>query len=270
MKVISFINDYWTKEELKDFCEFEDLTLSGKKKVLFSRLRSEAFYSILDFIWASPKDELKYVCSDLGLRVGGNAGDLRERILKTIVDDWTDRDWKSEKKIIEKRKHKYRAKGKKALRAYFFEIYPDNSRDKITIPKKPKTSRSSQSQKAGKGFQRLVKDVQKWVPRIRFPYESGYQSDLVSWLEYQCGYKAKLESGREQADIMVGGKYPIELKKSPRKGDYHRLIGQIADYIDSSGKVIAVICDVKRLDQYHEFEERIIRLFKHNVKLIRK
>jgi len=271
MKVKQFINDYFSKDELKDLCYNEDLRVGGRKEELVSRLRGKANYSILDFLWYSVKDDLKFISSDLGLRVGGTAEDLRSRILNSIVDDWTQRDWESEKKRIEKRKHKYRAKGKKALRESFFEIYPSTSvREKISTQKRIEKPAKTRSLKGASELPLLIANIHDWIPRIRYPNESGYQSDLVSYLEYQCGYKAKLESGDDRADIMVDGIYPIELKKSPRKGDYHRLIGQLADYVASSGTAIAIICDVKRLGQFQDFKEQIEELFSNNVILLMK
>lgn len=271
MKVNQFIDYYYSKDELKDFCYNEDLKVGGRKEELISRLRSEAHYSILDFLWYSVKDDLKYICSDMDLRVGGTADDLRSRILYALVDDWTQRDWDSEKSRIEKRKHRYRAKGKKALRESFFEIYPNKSiQEKIVTQKRIEKPVKTRSLRVASELSKLIENINDWIPRIRYPYESGYQSDLASYLEYQCGYKAKLESGDDRADIMVNGKYPIELKKSPRKGDYQKLIGQLADYVNSSGTAIVVICDVKRLGQFQDFKEKTEELFSNKVNVLTK
>jgi len=76
VKVNRFVDTSFLKEELQAICDSEGLVTSGDKEALIARLRSKANYSIVSFLWNIKQDDLKDICFDLDLKVGGTVDDL--------------------------------------------------------------------------------------------------------------------------------------------------------------------------------------------------
>ena len=66
-------------------------------------------------------------------------------------------------------------------------------------------------------------------------------------------YLVNEEFGESNVDLLVRGKFAIEIKKAPSLGEYDRLLGQIARHLQHGESVIALIMDVPRDDQYNNF-----------------
>jgi hypothetical protein len=120
-------------------------------------------------------------------------------------------------------------------------------------------------------FEKLVSEIERWVPQIRFQTEEGFRGDLGGYLA-ALGHKTRYEEGDCLVDILVDDKYPIEMKKTPRKPEYNRTIGQIMDYGKKYGCALVVICDIKSSDAFEDFKMDVREHFgsKYNVVVMRK
>jgi len=79
-----------------------------------------------------------------------------------------------------------------------------------------------------------------------------------------------LETGETMADIMVNDMFPIEVKKNPTLSAYDRLMGQLIRHHRAKGYAIAVVCDVRRLEQFEDFKHNVSKHFEKNVIVISK
>lgn len=118
-------------------------------------------------------------------------------------------------------------------------------------------------------FLRLLKAIEEWDPRKGVGYEELYQVDLATHLE-KCGFKARMEKGEDLFHILVDDIYPIELKKSPGRLEYDRLVGQISRYVRSMEQAVVVICDVKRDKEFIDFKQNLYSAYGEKVKIFRK
>lgn len=190
------------------------MKVSGNINDLVRRLRREGNYSILDFLRGISKDQLKDICGDLDLKVEGTVQDHMHRILRELSQDWSLKDWENEENRVEKRKKKYRAEGKKELRDFFFSIYSETKQVERKKPKREIVERVlKQRIKRTGDFKKLISAIRRWVPNIRHSTEDGYRSEIHSYLQHKYGYPVRMEAGAIQADILVEGKFPIEIKK---------------------------------------------------------
>ena len=92
-------------------------------------------------------------------------------------------------------------------------------------------------------YEGLVADVKRWKPSHRYRKEQGYTDDLKAWLNGR-GYRISPRCGPTLPDILVDGKYPIEMKRDfNSKSQWNRAAGQIIEYTNAFGSAILVICD---------------------------
>ena len=84
-------------------------------------------------------------------------------------------------------------------------------------------------------YLRLISDVRVWAPARRRNSEAEYKIELRKHLEH-IKYTLNEEYGESLYDLLVEGKYAIELKKDPSLGEYDRLFGQLVDISSISVK----------------------------------
>jgi hypothetical protein len=120
-----------------------------------------------------------------------------------------------------------------------------------------------------KGYETLVGDIEKWIPHRRCRSEGEYQMDLYYHLE-RLAYRVRMEEGGTLADILVNDQFPIEVKKDPGAPEYDRALGQLIKHSRAYGSIVAVVCDVKRLDQFEDFKETVAHFLPNNARVIKK
>ncbi|MGO9363468.1 MAG: hypothetical protein ACLP02_08400, partial [Rhodomicrobium sp.] len=79
--------------------------------------------------------------------------------------------------------------------------------------------------------------------------------------------------GESQFDLLVERKYAIEHKKDPSLGEYDRLFGQVARHLQHQQKVIVLILEATRGDNYDNFTmlvDRYLNVDKNAVEIIKK
>jgi len=254
LKVRDFVDQYFSKDDLQEICELEGLGVSGEKDLLVKRLRDEASYSVLDFLWYLLKDDLKEICDDMNLRVGGTAEDLRMRILKYISETWGQKDWENEKQLVEQEKSSSKAEGMKQFKAYFLEIYP-GGRTKAELPiqsrsREEKTSSREQERFVDKSqdlVEQLVNYIHNWKqvapPIAGKQRERAVSMSLTGFLSGKYSnieLEKKFESTRIDAVI---NKIGIEAKYRPDQNEINRLYGQIDDYLRYLDHIVVVFID---------------------------
>ena len=110
--------------------------------------------------------------------------------------------------------------------------------------------------KASPDFQKLVDTIRQWIPNRARNSEEGYKIELRNYLE-QKNYSIDEESGETKSDLVVGRKYPIELKKDPTLSEYDRLMGQLIRHSLSYGCAVAVIIDIASKDRHEQFSKNV-------------
>jgi hypothetical protein len=181
-------------------------------------------------------------------------------------DDWAHARCKPSVSGIEKHPHHLKWAD---MPSKFLEYAKDKPEWKDVVHKLQKSKRfdavtqpgDSLSPKTPQGFERIIDSINKWVPKRRHRDEDGYQTEIRSYLEYECELSVREEKGETKADLLVNEKFPVELKKSPNLAEYDRLFGQLARHALAYGTAIAVICDIKRRDEFDDFISRKDRIF---------
>ena len=258
MKIEKFVDRYFYKEDLQDLLEEEELPISGTKNELIKRLRRDANYDIFQFIASLQKDELKYICEDLDLKATGKKDELAERVFDEIVKDWSEDYFIKEMRRVADNQGWSEKKWKEFLSSLHEE---EEVKERVEIPKRERIPEVREKD----DFSELISAIERWIPLKRHRNEEGYQMDLRTYLEYKCGYQVRLEKGETMADIMVNNIFPIEVKKNPTLSGYDRLMGQLIRHHRAKGYAIAVICDVRRLEQFEDFKHNVSKHFEKNV-----
>jgi hypothetical protein len=181
------------------------------------------------------KETLVCIAEKLDLDSVGTKDKLERRIKNYLP--------KEEKKIT-----KEKPTGKKRV-----EKHSQESEDQEEEGDNEETIQRSK-RSSSKDFDSLVKDVSQWIPRRRYPSEDGYHADLASFLDHRSNYRVQTERGDSRVDILINGKFPIELKKNPTQSEYDRLVGQLLRHKRAFGRCIVVICDVRRREMLEGFE----------------
>lgn len=114
----------------------------------------------------------------------------------------------------------------------------------------PKNRRTSESN--DDDFSRLINDVRSWIPARRRNNEETYKVELRKHLE-SIKYLMNEEVGDSKCDLVVSGKFAIEIKKDPDQSEYDRLFGQVARHLEAHRKVIVLIIEATRKDKLDAF-----------------
>jgi len=262
MKVEEFVDRYFYKEDLQDILEQEGLPVSGRKKELIRRLRRDANYDIYQFINYLKKDELKFICEDLDLKTTGARDELAERVFSEILIGWTEDYYIKEMRRVSTNQ----GWNEKRWKEFLSSLHEEEVKETVEAPKRVSIPEVREKD----DFSELISAIKRWVPLKRHRNEEGYQMDLRTYLEYKCGYQVRLETGETMADIMVNDMFPIEVKKNPTLSAYDRLMGQLIRHHRAKGYAIAVVCDVRRLEQFEDFKHNVSKHFEKNVIVISK
>jgi len=133
----------------------------------------------------------------------------------------------------------------------------------IPAPQEPITlpTPAAELKEPDKSHVAVINAINEWIPAQRYRNEEGYQAELASFLEHKHRFSIKREAGPSLADILVGGKYPIELKKDPKRTDLDRLLAQVIRHIENYNTCIVVICEPKARDLLIEYQRRIEGLY---------
>lgn len=94
-------------------------------------------------------------------------------------------------------------------------------------------------------FLGIYNAIKEWQPKQSYNSENEYREDLFKFLSEKAKkYPPQKEAGRHLADIGLGGRVGIELKKDfHSKAEADRLIGQLTTFLgDYRYGVIAVFC----------------------------
>lgn len=112
-----------------------------------------------------------------------------------------------------------------------------------------------------------VQIVERWCPGNAYRSEKKFQNDLQDHLDGQLNrgggdplngggrnVVVSKEHGQVNADIAVGDDIGIELKRDLTNSQKMKLRGQIEEYREHYGTVIAVACGVKDIDGWRDLQ----------------
>ena len=214
------------------------------------------------------KDAIKSALSKLDEPISGNKDELVERLLEATDYDprtlLTTLDGFSLNDIAERNEIKKRRSKEDQINELMQALFGAPKLEKFVVPKianhyLPELQQTESSiQGKEVTFNGLIELINQWTPSNSYPHESGYQGELATWLTAK-GLKTRQRKGDTEVDILVNDEFPIEMKKEPRLGEYDRALGQIIRHYDSYGCIILVVCDIKRKDQFEDFEDRVHR-----------
>jgi len=204
---------------------------------------------------------LKFICEDLDLKATGKKDDLAERVFNEIVKGWTEDYF-----MKEMRRFADNQGWNESELEEFLGKKGKEATERVETPKRESIPKGREKD----DFSELVTSIERWIPLRRYKNEEGYQVDLRNYLEHKFGYQVMQETGETMADIMVNNIFPIELKKNPTLSRYDRLMGQLIRHHRAKGYAIAVVCDVRRLEQFEDFKHNVSKHFEKNVIVISK
>lgn len=126
----------------------------------------------------------------------------------------------------------------------------------------------------GKLFEQVCETLKKWSPAMRRSNEESYKSELSNYLKQSSPVQIKKETIREEkgdsrCDIAIGEDVGIEIKKSPLLSEYDRCFGQIARHLKSYKKVVVIIFDVPRQEQFDDFCKLVDKYYSSSVRVIK-
>jgi hypothetical protein len=101
----------------------------------------------------------------------------------------------------------------------------------------------------------VVKLIREWTPKQRYVTEEAYQSALAEYL-VGCGISAPEQQGASLTDILAAQGIGVEIKLTPNRSEYDRLIGQIVRQVEEFGVVVVLIIRPDRQDLLDEYVSR--------------
>lgn len=107
-------------------------------------------------------------------------------------------------------------------------------------------------------FDEVGKVIKSWKPR-GCKTEKDYEKRLIQKLEKELpkrNIQKQIGSGRQRVDIVVDDKLAIEIKKDlDSTGAYHRLIGQLDQYLKKWSEVFVVLCGETDRDMHKSLQK---------------
>ena len=104
----------------------------------------------------------------------------------------------------------------------FIELYSDKIEWKDVIEILNEKGNLNESKNIDKNFIELLNKLNTWLPDRKRTVEEGYKIELRKYLSRF--FNVEEEVGDSNPDLLINGKYPIELKKDPSQSEYDRLL----------------------------------------------
>jgi hypothetical protein len=117
-------------------------------------------------------------------------------------------------------------------------------------------------------YDRVLKEIQDWVPSQAYDHESKFQKELQDVLDArlndsgggQMGQNKEIpvhrERGRSNADLAVDDVVGVEMKRNLTNSQAKKLRGQIEAYLDSYNFVIIVACGIQDTSNWREMKNK--------------
>jgi len=103
-----------------------------------------------------------------------------------------------------------------------------------------------------KAFIDVIEKIDNWTPNRKRVLEEGYKIELRNYLGQF--FKIDEEVGESNADLVINGKIPIEVKRDPTQSEYDRLLGQMIRHNKLYGSALAVITNISSNDRFVKFK----------------
>jgi len=120
-------------------------------------------------------------------------------------------------------------------------------------------------------YDRVIREIQNWVPSQEYDHESKFQNELLDVLDERLndgeigpfGQNRDIpiyrERGRSNADLSVADVVGIEMKRNLTNGQAKKLRGQIEAYLDNYNFVVIVACGIRDTSSWRELKNRYER-----------
>lgn len=142
----------------------------------------------------------------------------------------------------------------------------------IEIIAKSSLAPAAKSKNDDREYLQLISDVRSWTPARRRNSEAEYKIELRKHLEH-IKYTLNEEYGESRCDLLVERKHAVELKKDPNLSEYDRLFGQLARHLQHQRKVIVLILETTKGDNYDNFiklVDRYLNVGNNSVEIIKR
>lgn len=109
------------------------------------------------------------------------------------------------------------------------------------------------SMKLDKKYKEIIDKLNTWLPDRKRVIEEGYKIELRNYLNKF--FDVDEEVGESNPDLLINGRYPIEIKKDPTQSEYDRLLGQMIRHNKSFGNAIAIVTNISSRDRFKKFQK---------------
>lgn len=109
-----------------------------------------------------------------------------------------------------------------------------------------------------KKFAEIVDKINSWIPDRKRIIEEGYKIELRNYFEKF--FVLEEEVGESKPDLLLYGKYPIEIKKDPSQSEYDRLLGQMIRHNKFYGSAIAIVTSISSEDRFKKFRKLFLEV----------
>jgi hypothetical protein len=140
----------------------------------------------------------------------------------------------------------------------FVKTFSNNIKWKDVLEILNSNSEVASNSKSTKAFDEIVEKLESWKPDRKRMIEEGYKIELRNYLENF--FRLEEEVGESNPDLLINGKYPIEVKKDPTLSEYDRLLGQMIRHNKLYGSAIAVVISISSEDRFKRFQKLFIEV----------
>jgi len=140
----------------------------------------------------------------------------------------------------------------------FIKEYGSEPKWKGVIDILKTVTESSAPVKSNKTFIEIVGRLVDWTPDRKRIIEEGYKIELRNYLEKY--FKLEEEVGESNPDLLINGKFPIEVKRDPSQSEYDRLLGQMIRHNKHFGSAIAVVTNISSTDRFRKFQKLFVEV----------
>ena len=247
-----FIEQY---QKLKDVNE-------GKKPLYRDFLRYCNVHprKLLEIFGSSPYSKLQEECGDNPnkleivrtplhqiLELYGNLVKLHKKV--PLTGDWILAKYKPSTDAI----NKVHGIKWREMPLIFIKEFENKPEWKSVIDILKRNSENFNAVTTSKTFNDIVDKIDKWNPDRKRVIEEGYKIELRNYLEKH--FNLEEEVGESNPDLLINGKYPIEIKRDPTQSEYDRLLGQMLRHNKLFGSAIAVVTNVSSEDRFKKFQK---------------
>jgi len=144
-------------------------------------------------------------------------------------------------------------KGQREHQEYLQRVELSSTQSYPQYPPQQRFQPSVPGERSPSDLGSLIATIQEFQPATKHSYELPYQTALHSWLEakgWSVGYEER--KGHSRPDMVVSGKYAIEVKGPTTSGQLNTIASKLLRYGLQWEYVICVLFDIQCTEGYYE------------------